>query len=163
MGPLAASVTGPGASMRWVGRIATTVVLVAVLSTAAWRVLAGSDQSGPEQARFLLFSTTDLWRQGGFAHGGLLWSPFGLDQEGPVLKLMLGGGVYHYVSGALGNVDVRGQQLAGAALPGWRFIRNGFIVTAFLGYDFQRHQLSPDDLSAGLRGDYVAQRIESSG
>ena len=71
---------------------------------------------------------------------------------------MFGGGVYHYVSGALGNVDVRGEQLAAAVLPGWRFIRDGFIVTVFLGYDFQSHQLTPDDPSAGLRGDYVGAR-----
>ncbi len=28
----------------------------------------------------------------------------------------------------------------------------------FLGYDFQRHSLSPDDLSAGLRGHYHGAR-----
>ena len=61
----------------------------------------------------MLFATTDLWRQGGFAHGGVLWAPKGLDREGPVLKLMFGGGVYHYRSGALGNADVRGELLGG--------------------------------------------------
>ena len=80
--------------------------------------------------------------------------PSGLDREGPVLKLMFGGGIYHYVSGALGNADVRGTELAAAILPGWRFVRNGFTVTVFLGYDFQRHRLRPDDPSAGLRGSY---------
>jgi hypothetical protein len=141
-----------------VGHFAAACVFVIALSTASWRALAGTDQTGPEQARLLLFASTDLWRQGGFAHGGLLWSPSGLDREGPVLKLMLGGGVYHYVSGALGNVDVRGEQLSVSVLPGWRFIRNGFMVTAFLGYDYQNHRLTPDDPSAGLRGDYSGVR-----
>jgi hypothetical protein len=144
--------------MRRVGRIAAACVFVAAFSTAAWQTQAGAEEAGPGQARILLFSATDLWRHGGFAHGGMLWSPFGLDQEGPVLKLVFGAGVYHYVSGALGNVDVRGEQLSASVLPGWRFIRNGFIVTAFLGYDFQSHQLSPDDPSAGLRGDYSGVR-----
>src|SRR3569833_2470599 len=40
-----------------------------------------------QQARFLLFSTTDLWRQGGFTYGGMLFAPSGLDREGPVVKL----------------------------------------------------------------------------
>jgi hypothetical protein len=111
-----------------------------------------------QQARFLLFSTTDLWRQGGFSHGGLLWAPTGLDQEGPVLKLMFGGGLYRYISGALGNVQVFGRQLGGSILPGWRFVRDRFTVTVFLGYDFQQHRLTPDDPSAGLRGNYVGAR-----
>ena len=78
--------------------------------------------------------------------------------KGSVLKLMFGGGVYRYTSGALGNVDVRGRQLAAAILPGWRFIRDGFIVTVFAGLDFQNHRLSPDDPTAGLRGSYVGLR-----
>jgi hypothetical protein len=111
-----------------------------------------------DQARFLLFSSTDLWRHGGFAHGGVLWAPAGLDRQGPVLKLMFGGGVYRYRSGALANAEVRGNLLAASILPGWRFVRDGFTVTVFLGVDFQRHRLAPDDLSAGLRGNYVGAR-----
>jgi hypothetical protein len=132
--------------------------LTAVLNIVAHRASAGAAPSGADQARFLLFSTSDLWRHGGFTHAGVLWAPSGLDREGPVLKLMFGGGVYHYISGALGNVDVRGQQLAGALLPGWRFVRNGFIVTVFAGLDFQNHRLSPDDQTAGLRGGDVGLR-----
>ena len=37
---------------------------------------------------FLLFSGTDLWRDGRFLHGGVLWSPDGLDREGFTLKVM---------------------------------------------------------------------------
>jgi hypothetical protein len=117
-----------------------------------------SGQPTQDPARFLLFSTSDLWRHGGFSHGGVLWAPTGLEQDGPVLKLLFGGGIYHYVSGALGNSDVRGAELAAAILPGWRFIHNGLSVTVFLGYDFQRHSLRPDDPSAGLRGNYHGAR-----
>ena len=59
----------------------------------------------------------------------------GLDREGPVPKLMFGGGVYNYILGALGNIEVSGRQLGGPILPGWRFIRDGITVTVFLGYD----------------------------
>jgi hypothetical protein len=144
--------------MRQVRGIATAVVLAVVLSIAASPALAGMEPNGDDQARCLLFSNSDLWRQGGFTHAGLLWAPTGLDREGPVLKLMFGGGVYQYFSGALGGVDVRGLQFSGAVLPGWRFIRNGFIVTVFVGYDFQSHRLSPNDPLAGLRGDHIGMR-----
>jgi hypothetical protein len=123
------------------------------------REQAPPQQASQDQARFLLFANTDLWRQGGFGQGGMLWAPTGLNRSGPVLKLMFGGGVYHYRSGALGNADVRGQQLAGAILPGWRFVLNQVTATVFLGVDFQQHRLTPDDLSAGLRGDYVGARM----
>jgi len=170
--------------MRTGGRVAALFLLLAVLWSPAPRgaladigpaadqdsyILAAlarpvSAMSAPnfrsaDQARFLLFSTTDLWRHGGFAHGGVLWAPSGLDRDGPVLKLVFGGGIYHYLSGALGNADVRGQLLAAAVLPGWRFVRDGFALTVFLGYDFQQHRLTPDDLSAGLRGNYSGARV----
>jgi hypothetical protein len=107
-----------------------------------------------DPARFLLFATTDIWRQGGFAYGGVLWAPTGLDRDGPVLKLMFGGGLYQYNSGALGNVTVVGRELSAAVLPGWRFVRDKVTVTLFLGYDRQAHLLTPDDPTAGLRGGY---------
>lgn len=47
-----------------------------------------------DAARLLVFSSVDIWRQGGFAHGGALWAPAGLDRDGFVLKLMFGGGLY---------------------------------------------------------------------
>ena len=144
--------------MCCVGRIVASMLLAVVLGSTAQPALANSGQLGPEQARLLLFSSTDLWRHGGFAHGGLLWAPNGLDQEGPVLKLMFGGGVYRYASEALGNIDVRGEVLAGGILPGWRFIRDKLYVTLFAGYDFQSHRLFPDDPTAGLRGNYSGLR-----
>jgi Cellulose biosynthesis protein BcsS len=115
---------------------------------------AVQDTTHQDQARVLLFATSDLWHQGGFSYGGALWAPNGLDREGPVFKLMFGGGLYHYNSGALGNIDVAGREFAASILPGWRFVRDNFYVTVFLGYDFQNHRLTPDDPSAGLRGSY---------
>jgi hypothetical protein len=46
--------------------------------------------------RYLLFAGFDLWRNGGFAHGGLLWSPGGIEREGLTFKLLLAGGLYRY-------------------------------------------------------------------
>lgn len=140
------------------GRIAAAGVLAAALSVGACGAWAEPLDAGPEQARWLLFSNSDIWHEGGFSHGGVVWAPSGLDQQGLVLKLLFGGGIYHYTSGALGNADVRGDLLAAAILPGYRFVHDKLIVTFFLGYDFQNHHLTPDDPSASLRGSYIGVR-----
>jgi cellulose biosynthesis protein BcsS len=153
--------------MRCGGRIAAACV-AAVCGFACFSAWAETNDVVPAapsaddvllaQPTYLLFSSTDLWRHGGFAHGGMLWAPSGLDREGPVLKIMFGGGIYHYTSGALGGADVRGETVAASILPGWRFIHGDLTVTTFLGLDLQRHRLTPDDPSAGLRGDYAGAR-----
>ena len=99
--------------------------------------LAGIEAAAPSAGRYLLFSNSDFWRQGGFSYGGVLWAPGGLDREGVVVKLIFGGGLYRYVSGALGNTEVTGRQLSAAILPGWRFVRDKLFVTVFAGPEFQ--------------------------
>jgi hypothetical protein len=144
--------------MRQCGGVAAAaVVALSVLVPSAW----AGEPSGRDDPRFLLFSTTDLWRHGGFAHGGVVWSPGGVDREGFALKVMLGGGTYRYISGALGNTEVSGRLLAATILPGWRFVRGKFIATIYGGLDLQNHRLTPDDPSAGLRGGYVGVRLNA--
>lgn len=113
---------------------------------------ASANTPSRDPATFLLFASTDVWRHGGFTYGGVQWAPNGVDNAGAVIKLMLGGGLYRYVSGALGNRLVTGQQFSAAILPGWRFVKDKLFVTVFAGGEFQNHDLSPDDPSAGLRG-----------
>jgi Cellulose biosynthesis protein BcsS len=144
--------------MRMGLRLAAESVFAAALCIVACQGRAEPVEAGPEQARWLLFANSDVWREGGFAHGGALWAPSGLDQQGLVLKLMFGGGVYHYTSGALGNADVRGELLSGAILPGYRFVHDKLIATFYLGVDFQDHHLTPNDPSAELRGSYFGVR-----
>lgn len=103
-------------------------------------------------ATLLLFSGTDLWRHGAFGHGGLLWSPGGLDREGFTFKTAVSGGSYRYVSGALGNATVTGRELTAQFMPGWRFKSGPSEFKIFAGADVQNHRLSPDDPSSGLRG-----------
>ena len=94
-------------------------------------------------------------------HGGVVWSPDGVDKEGFALKVMFGGGNYRYISGALNNTEVSGRLLAATILPGYRFVRDKFIATIYGGLDMQNHRLSPDDPSAGLRGSYVGFRVNA--
>lgn len=112
----------------------------------------------PPEPTLLFFSGVDLWREGGFLHGGVLWSPRGLAEEGLTLKLVFGSGSYQYRSGALGDVTVTGRQLSASLMPGWRFKRQGLEITAFAGVDAQQHALSPDDPSSSLRGSMVGLR-----
>ncbi len=84
-------------------------------------VSTGPARAGDDGAQFLLFSGADLWRDGRFVHGGLLWSPGGLDRDGFTAKLMASGGQYRHRSGALGNDWVICTEEELQLLPGWRF------------------------------------------
>jgi hypothetical protein len=144
-----------GRLMRCVVGVAAAAVGAALwFNTGPARAMSPSD----EAARFLLFAGTDFWRHGSFTHGGVVWSPQGLNREGFALKAMLGGGLYRFRSGALGGTAVVGQQLTASILPGWRFVRDKLIVSTFAGLDIQRHDLFPDDVSAGLRGGHTGLR-----
>lgn len=121
-------------------------------------VSGGSSWAGDDGARYLLFSGADIWRNGDFAYGGLLWSPGGLNQEGFTLKALMSGGLYRYNSGALGNVEVTGRELVAQVLPGWRFKFDHLEIKLFAGLDVENHHLTPDDPTSRLRGGAVGLR-----
>jgi hypothetical protein len=108
-------------------------------------------RAAEDAAHFLLFGGSDIWRNGAFTYGGLLWSPGGLDREGFTLKAVMSGGTYRYWSGAVGG-DVTGRELVAQVLPGWRFKSDRLEVKVFAGLDLQDHRLSPDDPASRLRG-----------
>jgi Cellulose biosynthesis protein BcsS len=120
--------------------------------------IGGPEQRHVEEHLFLYFLGSDVWPQWAFAHSGVLWSPAGLTNEGFTLKLLLNTGAYRYVSGALNNSTVLGQQWSVAAMPGWRFKRNNVELTVFAGLDLQQFRYYPDDLTASLRGRYTGLR-----
>ena len=59
----------------------------------------GSTRAGDDGAQFLLFSGTDLWRDGRFLYGGLQWSPDGLNREGFTLQLLGSGSRFDEIYG----------------------------------------------------------------
>src|SRR6185437_15049550 len=136
-------------------------VSAAASVAAAFVFVASCASAGPmeaaDSARFIFFSGLDLWREGNFAHGGLLWSPGGLDQQGFTLKALISGGSYRYYSGALGTT-VNGTETTAQFLPGWRFKSGTLELKVFAGLDLEEHHLSPDDPSSGLRGHDVGVR-----
>jgi hypothetical protein len=140
------------------GVVACVAAAVIAAGTAYCSVetsFAQTAKDGETAQRFLFFSGVDLWSNGGFGHGGLLWSPAGLDHEGFTLKTLLGAGTYKYHTGA---TEVTGMQFLGAVMPGWRFKRDAFEVTAFVGLDVQNHRLRPDDAGNQLRGTHAGLR-----
>ena len=96
--------------MRCVRRVSVAVTAAAASLVCCVCVAAGPARAGDDGAHFLLFSGADLWRDGQFMHGGLLWSPEGLDRDGFTLKAMISGGQYRYASGALNNSWVTGTE-----------------------------------------------------
>lgn len=113
-------------------------------------------QASPPPERFMLFAGADLWRNGGFLHGGFVWSPDGLDREGFTAKLMAGTGSYAYRMGA---TTIDGHATVVDILPGWRFKPGGADVTVYAGLDFQHHRFSPDDLTNRVRGSHLGLRV----
>lgn len=128
---------------------AAAALIVCCVGTGPLPAQAGDDD---ELAHFILFSGRDLWRNGVFAHGGLLWAPDGFDTSGFLLKTLLSAGAYRYNSGALGNVTVYGGELKAQVLPGWAFKRGRFELKLFAGLDVETHLLWPDDPTNSLRG-----------
>jgi len=109
---------------------------------------------GPDTPSYLLFTGIELWRYGAFLYGGALWSPDGLDADGFTLKVLLNGGKYSYFSGGL-QQTIGGTLASAAALPGWRFTRDGLTVSLFLGPVVQDYRLTPVDPGSRLHGFYV--------
>jgi hypothetical protein len=132
------------------------LIVAAITGFGADGAFAGDLVNGSEVPRYLLFSGFDLWRAGGFAHGGVLWSPNGLSRDGFTFKLLVGGGRYQYRSGL---AQIRGDQLLGAAMPGWRFVRDHTELTVYAGIDVESHRLSPNDPFNNLRGQHAGLRV----
>ena len=106
-----------------------------------------------DNKRFTYFSGSDVWRQGSFLYGGMLWTPAGLDHDGFVVKLTTSTGRYQYRSGLLGSATtVTGTMYATSIMPGLRFTRGGVTVGLYAGFDYQVHTLSPDDPGNAARG-----------
>lgn len=136
---------------------------VAVASMLLCTTGGRADTATPKSPSFLLFGGTDLWRYGGFLYGGTLWSPAGLDANGYripgfTLKLLVNGGRYSYDSSTL-HTKIDGTMLSGAALPGFRLVRDTLTVGLFAGPVVQDYRLSRDDPASRLHGLYAGVQL----
>lgn len=108
------------------------------------------------EATLLFFTGADLWRNGGSAYGGAVWSPGGLNKDGFTLKALLAGGDYLYRSSP---GDIRGADIVASILPGYRIKRGDFEIKMFAGLDIQHHWTLPFDPSNKLRGTHAGARF----
>jgi hypothetical protein len=144
--------------MRCVRCVSVAVAAAAAFLVCCVCVSSGPARAGDDGAHFLLFSGADLWRDGQFMHGGLLWSPRGLDREGFTLKAVVSGGRYRYVSGTFNNAGVIGTEEESQLLPGWRIKRGQFELKVFGGLDIKNNLTSPYDPGSRLHGTALGAR-----
>lgn len=156
--------------MRCVGRVRVFCVTAALVFCGGSPAAANSETGGiatdaPEEShliggaapeKFLYFSGFDLWRGGGSFYGGAQWAPYGLNEDGFTLKLLLAEGTYRYLAG---TTNIRGTGLLASIMPGWRIKRGDFEAKIFAGLDLQNHRTSPDDPGNSLRGNHAGLRV----
>jgi hypothetical protein len=138
--------------MRCVRRVSVAVTAAAAFLVCCVCVATRPARAGDDATQFLMFSGTDLWRDGQFMYGGLLWSPDGVSRDGFTLKAMISGGQYRYASGALNNAWVTGTEEEAQLLPGWRFKRDRFELTVFAGLDIKNDTTNPYDPGSRVHG-----------
>ncbi len=133
-------------------RVRAALFIAAAFAVCGYCVSGRPVRAADDDARFILFSGRDIWRNGVFAHGGLLFAPGGLDEDGYLLKVMLSGGLYRYNASSLGGERVVGAEMMAQVMPGFRVKRGDLEVKVFFGLDGENHRLWPDDPSNQLRG-----------
>ncbi|MFY9696075.1 MAG: cellulose biosynthesis protein BcsS [Xanthobacteraceae bacterium] len=74
------------------------------------------------------------------------------------MKLLVNGGRYSYNSDAL-QTKIDGTMLSGAALPGFRVVRDTLTVSLFAGAVMQDYRLSPSDPGSRLHGLYAGAQL----
>jgi Cellulose biosynthesis protein BcsS len=142
--------------VRVMGGVAAACFVAVSMLCGLDCAFAETAADGADSDHYLLFGGSDLWRSGGFLHGGVLASPGGLLHEGFTFKLLFGGGVYRYQTG---GTEIRGETALAAAMPGWRFKYDRLEITAVAGLDVQAHHLTPDDPGNKMRGTHAGLRV----
>ncbi len=133
--------------------VTAVMTIAAVFLVCCVCVFAGPARADDDdESRAILFSGRDIWRNGVFAHGGLLFAPGGFEQDGYLLKVLISGGLYQYLSGGLGGERVYGAEGTIQIMPGWRIKRGDLEAKFFFGLDLELHRLWPDDPFNTLQG-----------
>lgn len=101
---------------------------------------------------WLLFSGTDMAREGWFVYSGARMTPFSpLDESGPVLGVFAGGGQYRYVMAP--GVTVTGHVASGEALAGYQFVGANHSLALLAGVRRERHHLDSFDPGNSVQGE----------
>lgn len=131
----------------------------ALAAAALWLLCPAAYAGDGDDAKVILFSGRDLWRNGAFAYGGFIAAPGGFEDDGLLLKVLMSGGVYRYNAGDLDGARVIGAEGTVQVLPGFRIKRFGVEAKIFFGLDAERHKLWPDDPGNTLHGTDLGIRV----
>jgi hypothetical protein len=145
-------------SARRVRAAASVAAALAFVCVSAVPAGAGNDD---DDAHTILFSGRDIWFNGAFLNGGMLWSQSSLEEDGFLVKVLLSGGLYRYNAGDLGGERVIGEEFQVQVLPGWHVKRGSFEAKVFWGPEYPHHHLSPDDPGNRLRGGKLGLRFSA--
>jgi hypothetical protein len=102
---------------------------------------AEADPAGPDGRSFLLFAGTDLWRDGAFLHGDLLWSPGGGAQMAVDVWYQPTPASMAAINGTIASIAAIGTMRAAV---GWRFDQPFFVgpeAQALWCLDYQQWRL----------------------
>jgi hypothetical protein len=140
-------------------RVCVAACAVSTLIYCCVCLPSGSTLAHEDETRALFFSGRDIWRNGAFAYGGFLFAPNSLDRDGVLLKFLLSSGLYVYDAENLGGQRILGVEALVNILPGWRIKRGDAELKFFMGPEFQKHRLWPDDQTNRLRGNAYGLRL----
>jgi len=124
-------------------RVCATVIAAAALLVCILRTACVPASANDDDPHAILFSGRDIWLNGAFAHGGFLFAPSGLDQDGLLLKILFSGGVYRYDAKNLGGQQVVGAEGLAHVLGGWRVKRGDAEFKFFFKAKAQKHHHEP--------------------
>lgn len=110
-----------------------------------------SSYPSPDAKAWVFFSGFDTIKNASYLfNGAILALNRDLGKDGFVLRAYGGHTDYQYSNGTAGIVD--GDAWQGDVMLGYKIGRDRWWAAAYIGVDYQSHQLTPDDLTNLVRG-----------
>ena len=150
-------------SYGFAGALLTSAISIGAAS-AGGSVAGGSvkDDFGPAPGTkaWVLFSGFDMVTDASYSFQGLVVAlNRDIGRDGFVLRLYGSHVDYEYDTPAVPNGVVDGDGWQGDAMIGYKVTRGNIWAAAFIGVDYQDHDLTPDDLANPVRGSEVGFKI----
>lgn len=134
-------------------------------ASAGGSVTGGSvkdDYFGPAPGTkaFVLFSGFDMVTDASYSFQGLIVAlNRDIGKDGFMLRLYGGHVDYEYDTVAVPNGKVDGDGWQGDAMIGYKISRGNIWAAAYIGIDYQDHDLTPDDPANPVRGSEVGFKV----
>lgn len=135
------------------------------LSLMAGTAFAGGLEkhtAGPDAKAWVVFSGYDMVKDANYSYQGVIVAlNRDIGADGFVLRVYGSNTGYEYdTTNALGApITVDGDAWQADAMIGYKISRGHWWAAAFVGVDWQSHDLTPDDLTARVRGTEVGVKV----